>query len=98
DRAPGAAKRDVVALQEVADVDHARFAHVVGEMRRDGLAAVFEDGDIELAAAGVIANRNASLLAERDRLVGRHRADRTAEGDGETLQRGETDADAGERA
>src|SRR5687768_14684203 len=54
DRAPRAAERDVLALQELADRDHARFIYVTREMRRNDLDAVFEQRDVPLAASRII--------------------------------------------
>src|ERR1051325_3079732 len=79
-----------------------------GQPRRDHLAVAFEDGEVELTAPGIVVHRDARQVvraflgrrtfAERDRLVRRHRDDRLAEGEGEALDGGEADADAGEGA
>ena len=100
-------------LRELGDADRERrlggeLALLVcrGQARRDRLPMSFELRDVELPAAGIVVNQHllermrgvAIAFAEGDRFVRRHRADRLAEGHGQPLHRGQTDADAGERA
>src|SRR5256885_2170781 len=104
DRAARAADGDVSRVEKVRDVDHdlRRLLQLL-ELRRgrepwrhDRLAAL-EVRHVVLAASGIVDDEK-RRGAGNDRLVRRHRHERLAEGEGESLPRREADAHAGERS
>ena len=68
------------------------------QMRRDDLAPVLEDRDVELAAAGVVDDRDAADVAGAMASCVDIAQTRLAERQRQALHRGQTDAHAGERA
>src|SRR5438105_2136378 len=75
----------------------AKFADVAPQPRRHHFFSVLEHRNVEFAASGIVYDQPLSSLRS-DGLVRRHRTYRFAQCESHSLNRGQSDANAGERA